>query len=383
MLFSKEQPIYLDYAATTPVSRRVAEAMAPYFSEKFGNPSSLHRKGQEAQAAIDSARATVAQLLEVSWKEVFFTASATESLNTILRGIAMAAREGGIATPHIITTNIEHSAVLETCRALEHWGIEVTYLPVTSEGLINAQQVKEALKETTVLVSVMYVNNEIGTIQPIREIAEVLKGTKTLLHTDAVQAANYLDIRPATLGVDLMTLSGHKIYGPKGVGLLYKKERVAMAPLLTGGGQERGMRGGTENVPAIVGFAEALAETTELRESEATRLRALRDSFFEHIETIEGVTINGSRAHRVANNINVSLEGVGAEIAIPWMDERHIYVSSASACTARVPEPSHVIAALGEKTLAKNSIRFTLGRDTDKNDIERAVQAVVELKKEH
>lgn len=383
MLFSKEQPIYLDYAATTPVSKRVAEAMTPYFSEKYGNPSSLHRKGQEAQAAIDSARAAVSELLEVSWKEVFFTASATESINTILRGIPISARARGIATPHIITTNIEHSAVLETCRVLEGYGIEVTYLPVNSEGLISAQQVKDALTDHTVLVSVMYVNNEIGTIQPIREIADILKGTGVLLHTDAVQAANYLDIRPAMLGVDLMTLSGHKIYGPKGVGLLYKKESVAIAPLLTGGGQERGMRGGTENVPAIVGFAEALKETTQLRESETARLIALRDSFFEHIETIEGITINGSRTQRIANNINISVEGVGAEIAIPWMDERHIYVSSASACTARVPEPSHVIAALGEKTLAKNSIRFTLGRNTNKTDIERAVQAVIELRKEH
>jgi cysteine desulfurase len=383
MIFSKEQPIYLDYAATTPVSTRVAAAMAPYFSEKFGNPSSLHKKGQDAQAALDEARATVAELLGVSWKEVFFTASATESLNTVLRGVAVSARERGITTPHIITTNIEHSAVLETCRELEKYGVEITYLPVNSKGLISAEQVKDALKENTVLVSVMLVNNEIGTIQPIAEIAEVLKGTNTLLHTDAVQAVNYLDIRPATLGVDIMTLSGHKMYGPKGVGLLYKKESVAIAPLLTGGGQERGLRGGTENVPAIVGFAEALKETTELREAETARVRALRDSFFAGVEHSAGISINGSREQRVANNINISLEGVAADMALPWLDARGIYASSGSACAARVPEPSHVIVALGKEDRATSSIRFTLGRSTTKRDSERAVDAVVELRNKH
>lgn len=384
MLFRKNNDIiYLDYAATTPVSEHVRAAMEPYFSDTFANPSSLHRAGQHAQAALDEARATVADLLEISWKETYFTASATESINTVLAGVVRSARARGVSTPHLITTAIEHSAVLQTCRALAQEGVEVTELPVDAEGLISAEQVRDALKENTVLVSVMYVNNEIGTIQPITDIAQVLKGTDVLLHTDAVQAVNYLDVRPSLLGVDLMTLSGHKMYGPKGVGLLYKRDGVDLVPLVQGGGQERGLRGGTENVPAIVGFAAALTETVQLRESETERVRALRDAFIERIEDAEGILLNGSRTQRIANNVNLSIEGVDAELALPWLDAHHIAVSSGSACTARVPEPSHVIAALGKETAARRSIRFTLGRHTTQKDVEAAAEAVIQLQEEH
>ena len=313
----KNKGIYLDYAATTPVSERVFLAMEPYFSKEFANPSSLHIPGQRAQAALDEARQQVADILGASWKEIIFTASATESINLAIRGTIKAipiVPPGGTipvlrhserpkVIPHIVTTNIEHSAVLNTCRDLEKKGVEVTYLPANKDGLVTAQQVKDALRENTVLVSIGYVNNEIGTIQPISDIANIIRDIRNykhevrnskqiqnskskiqnknisdfgfrssdlesgypLFHTDAVQAANYLDINVQNLGVDMMTLSGHKIYGPKGVGVLYKKDSVILKPIIIGGGQERELRAGTENIPAIVGFAEALKETEEAK----------------------------------------------------------------------------------------------------------------------
>lgn len=385
--------IYLDYAATTPVSKRVAAAMQPYFSDEFANPSSLHIPGQRAQAALDKARTGVADILGCSWKEVIFTASATESINLALRGVIKAYRASfpqGTAqakNPHIITTAIEHSAVLETCRDLEHEDVEVTYLPVNNEGLVSAQQVQGALRDNTVLVSVMYVNNEIGTIEPIQEIADVVHAYhipdttyQIPLHTDAVQAASYLDINVEHLGVDLLTLSGHKIYGPKGVGLLYKKESVTLAPIITGGSQERSTRAGTENVPAIVGFAEALKESEELKAGEAQRIGALRSTLVENI--VQGVPkahLNGSAIQRIANNANICFEGTLVDTLTARFDEKGLYISGGSACSSRTPEPSHVIAALGKKTCANSSIRFSLGRSTTVDEIERTAQVVLSL----
>ena len=379
--------IYLDYAATTPVSKRAQEVMEPYFSDVFYNPSSLHIPGQKARGVLDKARQAIGDIIEASWKEIIFTSSATESINLALRGIVKASKQ---ENPHIITTNIEHSAVLSTCRDLEKEGVEVTYLPVDSEGFISAGQVKEALKENTVLVSVGYVNNEIGTIQPVVEIMETIrehrmaqaKGAYALFHTDAVQAANYLDINVKNLGVDLMTISSHKIYGPKGTALLYKKEGVELAPIITGGDQERGYHSGTENLPAIVGFAEALKETQELKEKENSRLKELQDLFIKKIlDNTSGVALNGSRENRVPNNISLCFESKDTETLLPALDEAGIYASSGSACKSRIPEPSHVIEAIGKKDCARRTIRFSLGRSTTNKDVERALNGIIKISK--
>ena len=428
----KNKGIYLDYAATTPVSERVFLAMEPYFSKEFANPSSLHIPGQRAQAALDEARQQVADILGASWKEIIFTASATESINLAIRGTIKATPivpPGGTipvlrhserpkVIPHIVTTNIEHSAVLNTCHDLEKEGIEVTYLLVDKEGLITAKQVKEALKENTILVSIGYVNNEIGTIQPISDIANIIRDIRNykhevrnskqiqnskskiqnknisdfgfrssdlesgypLFHTDAVQAANYLDINVQNLGVDMMTLSGHKIYGPKGVGVLYKKDSVILKPIIIGGGQERELRAGTENIPAIVGFAEALKETEEAKKKEMARLQKLRDFFIdESLKHAKNIILNGSREYRVANNASFCFEGKKTETLIPRLDAAGIYVSGGSACVSRTLEASHVIEAIGKKKHAKSAVRFTLGRATTKKDIEKAIDIVIKL----
>lgn len=395
-LSHKNHGVYLDYAATTPVSPAVHAAMEPYFHEIFANPSSLHIPGQKAQNAVDEARARVAELIGASWKEAFFTPSATESINLALRGAVQTAKHRGIPNPHVITTNIEHSAVLKTIRALEAEGTEATFLPADNEGLVSAQQVKEALRENTVLVSVMYVNNEIGTVQPIKEIAKTISAyrqsriansnqqsaisNRPIFHTDAVQAANYLPLAVDRLGVDMMTLSGHKIYGPKGVGLLYKKEAVDLTPIVTGGEQERGLHAGTENVPAIVGFSAALEDAEELKESERQRVSALRDMLIDGVlRESETVTLNGSRRERVANNANFCFKNKSSEALLPQFDKAGIFLSGGSACTARVPEPSHVIAALGKKEEAKNAVRLSLGRHTTKKDVKKAVQVIREF----
>ena len=385
-LMNKVDKIYLDYAATTPVSEDVMKEMQPYFSDIFGNPSALHRMGQEAQSALDNARHSVADIIGADWRDIIFTASATESLNLALRGAVKEAKHA-IEIPHIVTTAFEHNAVLKTCRDLEEEGVEVTYLPVDGNGLVSLEDISQALKENTILVSVMYVNNEIGTIQPIREISDIIKahnaqyGTKRVIfHTDAVQAANYLNINIHDLGADMMTLSGHKIYGPKGVAILFKSDDVSIAPTTTGGGQERGYRSGTENVPALVGFAKALKDAQDLRQSESERLIALRDNFIQKVLS-EGkdISLNGSAQKRVANNANFCFKNIPSEVLIPALDAKGIYVSSGSACTARVPEPSHVIQAIGKGDCAINSIRCTFGRSTTEEELKKSAEAIIEI----
>ncbi|MEX0877849.1 MAG: cysteine desulfurase family protein, partial [Candidatus Spechtbacterales bacterium] len=383
MLFSgnSNKSIYLDYAATTPVSERAFKAMRPYFSDVFYNPSSLHIPGQKAQGALDVARNSIADLIGADWKEVIFTASATESINLAIRG---AVKASALKNPHIVTTNIEHSAVLTTCRELEKEGTEVTYIAVNKDGFVSSERVEEAIKENTVLVTIGYVNNEIGTVQPIAEIAEAIESyklkavsCKLVFHTDAVQAANYLDINVKNLGVDMMTLSSHKIYGPKGSALLYKKEGIDLVPVITGGDQERGYHSGTENIPAIVGFAEALKETGEIMEEESKKMRELQDFFITKVlNSISGVLLNGSRENRIPNNVNFCFEGKKSETLIPELDSYGIYASGGSACRARVPEPSHVIEAISRSTCAKSSLRFTLGRSTTQKDIEYTVNKI-------
>ncbi|MEX2144866.1 MAG: cysteine desulfurase family protein [Candidatus Spechtbacterales bacterium] len=381
-----KQGIYLDYAATTPVSEAVFKEMQPYFGDVFANPSALHTMGQEAQAALDNARHEIADILGADWREIIFTASATESINLAIRGVVKDAKRS-LENPHIVTTSIEHSAVLETCRDLEKEGVEVSYIPVDGDGLVNPDDVAKAIKDTTVLASVMYVNNEIGTIQPIKQISDLINSynensdvKKVVFHTDAVQATNYLDINPHDLGVDLMTISGHKIYGPKGTAILFKSRDVSLAPATTGGGQERGYRSGTENIPAIVGFAKALKDAQSFKNSESERLTALRDKFIKDVLSgAKGAGLNGSAEKRIANNASFCFENFPSEVMVPALDAKGVYVSSGSACAARVPEPSHVINAIGKEDCALNTIRCTLGRETTEEDLKKATEAIIEI----
>jgi len=387
--------IYMDHAATTYLDERVKNAMEPYWIEEFGNPSALYKEGREARQALESAREDVAKMIGARTEEIIFTNGGTESDNLAILGAAYAASEerargksGG--TPHIVTTKFEHHAVLSPCEFLEknslpagRQGFEVTYLEVGEDGVVKPEDVAEALRPDTVLVSVMYANNEIGTVQPIAEIGAILKNHRALFHTDACQAAGYLDLDVGKLGVDLMTVNGSKMYGPKGIGFLYAKRGVKLKPFLYGGGQERKLRPGTENVPAIVGLAEALRIAQEEREEESARLAELRDYFIGRITgEIPKVFLNGHPEKRLPNNVNVSILGVEGEAAVLYLDEYGIACSTGSACTSESFEPSHVILALGKpRAHAHGSVRFSLGRRNTREDIDRAadtLKAVVE-----
>lgn len=365
--------VYLDYASTTPVDAKVQRAMKPYFFLKFGNPGAMHSFGQEAQAAVDESRQKVADFFGCDFNEIIFNGSATESNNLAIRGIV---KNVGLTKSHIITSSIEHKSVLETCRDLEKEGIEVTYLPVTKDGFVRPEDVEGAIKENTVLVSIMYVNNEIGTIQPISEIAKVVKGP--LFHTDAVQALSYLDCNVKNLGVDLLTFSGHKIYGPKGIGGLYVRKGIELSPLITGGNQERGLRSGTENVPYIVGFWKAIELAQSLRKKESMRLEKLRDYFIDEVtKKIPKAELNGARENRIPNNANFLFRGVSANTLLIALDREGIAASSGSTCTIKTVTPSEVLVALGRsEEEARQSIRFTLGRGTTKKDIDYTMQKI-------
>jgi cysteine desulfurase len=385
----KTKKIYLDYAATTPIDPKVLRVMLPYLKNEFGNPSSIHSVGQKAQEAIDKAREQVSRFLNCSPSEIVFTGSATEANNLAIFGVVKAAKKQEIK-PHIITSQIEHHAVLEPCHQLEKEGVEVTYLPVTKEGLVRVSDITKAIKSNTVLISIMYANNEIGTIQPIAEIANVIRNFRNpkseirnpkqipnhksqfpIFHTDAVQAINYLDCDVKKLGVDLLTLSGHKIYGPKGVGALYVKEKTPIEPLIYGGGQEEGMRSGTENVAGIVGLGAAIAEIKN-QKSKIKNIEKLRDKLIDGIlKNIPGAKLNGSKIHRLPNNVNVSIPGAEGESMVIALDQQGIAVSTGSACSSRSLEPSHVLLALGlNSEQAHCSLRLTLGRYTTEKEID-------------
>ncbi len=373
--------IYLDYASTAPVDPRVAKAMTPYFDAKFGNPGAMHSFGQEAQAAVDNSRQKIADFFGSDFTEIILTGSATESNNLAIRGIMLQAQKQGSPTPlpHIITSAIEHKSVLETCRDLEKQGLaEVTYLPVTRDGFVRPEDVCKAIKENTILVSIIYVNNEIGTIQPIAEVAKAIRGHKLVFHTDAVQALNYLDCSVEKLGVDLLTFSSHKIYGPKGIGGLFVKKGTAIAPIITGGNQEGGLRSGTENVPYIVGFAQAIEIAQTMREKECARVEKLRDYFIDKVlESIKIAELNGSRENRIANNANFLFRGIDANKLLIALDQAGIAASSGSTCAIKTVTPSATIMALGRSEAeAKQSVRFTLGRGTARQDIDYAVAAL-------
>ncbi len=369
--------IYLDHHATTPVDPRVLEAMLPYFQEKFGNASSkTHRWGWEAEAGVEKARNQVAHLLHATPQELFFTSGATESNNTVLRGVV----ENGTAThPHLITVATEHSSILDLCQSLEQRGISVTYLPVDRAGQISSQAVEEAITPNTVLISVMMANNEIGTLQPIAEIGKMTRKRGVLFHTDAAQAANQIPIDVSTLGVDFLSLSAHKMYGPKGVGALYVRSGVKLPPLLYGGGHEGGRRSGTLNVPGIVGMGMACELVTHEMQTESERLRVLRDFLKEkNFNHLDEVFLNGHPTERLPNHLSLSFSGVRSENLIMELPE--IALSSGSACRSARPGISHVLKAIGlTNDLAAATIRFGLGRFNTQEEIEEVAQRLVSV----
>jgi len=424
--------IYLDNAATTPCDKRVVNKMLPYFSEIYGNPSGIYKVSRQAKKGMDEARKIIAKFLNCQAGEIIFTNGGTESDNIAIFGVANSYVKSQITNrksqinskseilnskfciqnskPHIVTTQIEHPAVLNSCRQLEKEGFEVTYLPVDKEGLVSAQAVREAIRPETVLVSIMYANNEIGTIQPIAEIADVIKNFRSsklkaqssnkaqktndknskvldfglcnldlaakypLLHSDACQATQYLEMDVAKLGVDLLTFNGSKIYGPKGIGALYVKSGVVLSPILFGGEQEREIRPGTENVPAIVGLGEAV-KLIDPKEGE--REKKLRDYLTQALLKIGGTELNGSASRRLPNNINIAFKGIEGESMVLYLDREGICVSTGSACLSQSLEPSHVIVALGKgKEAAHGSLRFTLGRFTTKSELAKTIKMV-------
>ncbi len=376
--------IYLDHSATTPVRAEVLEAMLPYFSLGFGNPSSIYTIGQEARKAVDDAREQAARVLGARMSEIVFTSGGTESDNAALKGAAFALRHTG---NHIITTAIEHHAVLHTCHQLERFGFDVTYVPVDEYGIVDPQTVARAVTDETVLVSVMMANNEIGTIQPVAEIARIVKAEAQrrrrtiVMHTDAVQAAGFLDINVRDIGVDLMSLSAHKIYGPKGVGLLYVKRGTPFEAQNAGGGQERQRRSGTENVPGIVGMSEALRLAASEREQVAANCLRLRDKLIGGIfDSIDRVHLNGHLTQRLPNNVNISFEDIEGEPVLLGLDFAGVCASSGSACSSASLEPSHVLLAIRRSPeLAQGSLRITLGRDNTDEDVDYLLAVLPEI----
>lgn len=379
-----DRVIYLDHAATTPVDPEVIVAMQPFFNQHFGNPSSLYRLGQDGHAALDQARSGLGRVLGCRPSEIVITSGATESDNLALTGVAWSARLRGEtdAVPHVIVSTIEHSAVLYAARWLEQQGFDVSYVPCDHRGRIAASAVERLIRPETCLVSVMYANNEIGTIEPVAEIASVARRHGALFHTDAVQAAGSLPLDVGALGVDLLTLSAHKFYGPKGVGLLYVRDGTRLAWTQRGGGQEAGRRGGTENVPGIVGMAVALAKADAQRASYNEHCRALRDQLVAGLRSeVPDLLLNGPALDgpRLPNNANVSFPGVQGETLLLALDMEGVAASAGSACTAGRSEPSHVLEAIGaSEERTRSSVRFTVGRDTMPADVSETVEIVTE-----
>lgn len=374
---NRSAPVYLDYQATTPTDRRVVEAMLPYFTEVFGNPHSRsHQYGWDAETAVEKARGQIADLIGANPKEIIFTSGATESNNLAIKGVARFHRD---RKNHVITCVTEHKCVLDSCRHLEQEGFHVTYLPVQQNGLIDLDRLKDAMTDKTVLVSIMTVNNEIGVIQPIEEIGAICRERKVHFHTDAAQAVGKIPMNVDEMNIDLLSISGHKLYGPKGIGALYvrRRPRVRLEALINGGGQERGMRSGTLPTPLCVGLGEACAIAANEMGAEAERLRMLRDRFYNAInEQLSEVYLNGDLDNRIPGNLNLSfayVEGEGLMMGI-----KDLAVSSGSACTSASLEPSYVLRALGvEEELAHTSLRIGLGRFSTAEDVDFAVERIV------
>lgn len=366
--------IYMDHAATTPADPRVMEAMAPYFSERYGNASSLYTEGQEAKEALESARERVAGLINCRPDEVVFTSGGTESDNTALKGIAYAQKVKG---KHIITTAIEHHAILHPCEWLEKQGYEVTYLPVDKHGMVRMDSLAEAIRKDTILISVMHANNEIGTIEPIAEIGRIAREREIAFHTDAVQTVGKIPVDVQAMHVDLLSISGHKLYGPKGVGALYVRKGIRVEPILLGGGHERGKRSGTENIPGIVGLGMACQLAKEEMGAEGERLTSLRDRLIKGVSGIDNSWLNGHPTERLPNNANFSFRFVEGESLVLELDFNGIAVNTGSACSSKSLEPSHVLTAIGLRPEdTHGSLRFTLGRANTEGDIDYVLETL-------
>ena len=367
--------VYADNAATTAVSPEVLEAMLPFYKEVYGNPSSLYSLGQEAKAPLEEARETVARCLGAEAREIYFTSCGTESDNWAIKGAAHAMKKKG--KTHIITSAFEHHAVLHTCQALEKEGFTVTYLPVHENGIVRPEELEAALTENTGLVTIMYANNEIGTIQPIPEIGAICKRHGVLFHTDAVQAAGQVPIDVQEQNIDLLSLSGHKLHAPKGVGALYIRSGVVIQNLLDGGAQERGKRGGTENVASIVGLATALKRACATMEERRVKLTAMRDKLIDGLSKIERCRLNGDREHRLPGNVSFCFQGVEGESLLLMLDLKGISASSGSACTSGSLDPSHVLLAIGlPHEVAHGSLRLSFGDENTMEDIDYILETV-------
>jgi len=373
----------LDHATTTPVRKEVLKVMQPYWNEKFGNPGTIHRFGVEAKKALDESRKKISQILKCHSDEVIFTASGTESNSLVIFGFLDKQEENGadFKKMHIITTKMEHPSILAWFARFERKGIKVSYIDIDKEGIVDLKQFRKLLTPETVFVSVMCVNNEIGTIQPISKIAHIIKDfnrdnkTKIILHSDASQAPLYLKLDVHSLGVDMLTIDGQKIYGPKGVGALFKKRGIEINPLLAGGSQEMGLRAGTENIPLVVGLAKAFELAENEREKESERLIKLRDKFIDRILIeIPGSVLNGSKTERIPSNVNISIPNIDSEYMIIKLDAKGVACSSKSACMGRIKSASYVIEALGNDM--GNSLRFNLGKSTTEKDIDHVVDMI-------
>jgi cysteine desulfurase len=366
--------IYLDHAATTPTRPEVVKAMLPYFTDAFGNPSSIYSYGQEAKGAVEEARTKVAELIGARGEEIIFTSGGTEADNYALKGVAFVNEHKG---NHIITTSIEHHAVLEVCKFLERRGFRITYLPVDEYGLVDPQDVKKAITDKTILISVMHANNEVGTIEPVDEIGKIAREAGVYFHTDAVQTVGHIPVNVDELKVDLLSISAHKFYGPKGVGALYVRKGTRLVSLMHGGEQERRRRAGTENVPAIVGLGKAVELAGQEMGKEAKRLTYLRDKLIKGLgEKIDHIRLNGHPVRRLPNNVNVSVDFVEGESMLLNLDLEGICASTGSACSSASLEPSHVLLALGlSPEQAHGSLRFTLGQNTEA-DVERVLEVL-------
>lgn len=370
--------IYADNAATTKMSRAAVDAMLPYMEQYYGNPSSLYAFGQQAREALENARSRIAACLNADPREITFTSGGSEADNqAIMTAAALGARRG---KRHIVSTAFEHHAVLHTLEKLKKQGYEVTLLDVHSTGLVTPEQVTEAIREDTCLVTIMYANNEIGTIQPVAEIGAVCREKGVLFHTDAVQAAGHLPIDVKAQNIDLLSLSAHKFHGPKGIGVLYAKRGVALETIISGGAQERGKRAGTENIPAVMGMAAALEEACANMDEHRARLTGLRERLIHGLEQIPYGELNGDRERRLPGNVNFCFEGIEGESLLLLLDERGICASSGSACTSGSLDPSHVLLAIGRPhEVAHGSLRLSLGEEMTEADVDEIIQAVTDV----
>ena len=366
---------YLDHAATTPTHPEVVQAMLPYFADSFGNPSSIYSYGQEARGAVEEARVRVAELIGAQSEEIVFTSGGTEADNLALKGVAYAHEHRG---NHVITTSIEHHAVLEAARFLERRGFVVTYLPVDQYGLVDPQDVRKAITAKTILISVIHASNEVGTIEPVAEIGSIAREAGISFHSDAVQTAGHIPVNVDELNVDLLSMSAHKLYGPKGVGALYVRKGTRLVPIIQGGEQEKGRRAGTENSPGIVGLGKAAEIARGELATEAERLRRLRDRLIAGLlDTMDNVTLNGHPTGRLPNNVSVSIGFVEGEAVLLNLDLEGICASTGSACSSSSSEPSHVLSALGcPPEQARGSLRFSLGRGNGEEDVDRVLKVL-------